>query len=272
MDMDRSANSGDMVMKKALSVCVWVLLGLTLAGCQYDNGPSATEMAQAAFTQGDYAKALSAASRAASHTGGRDGDLANYLAGISAYKLGNLSTAERYLRVATGSHDESMAADAYSTLGLIYSRDGRYAEAANAFLHGANLQSGEDRAQAYFYGGIAQQKLGRWPQARTSLLLARKTTRDAGLSSQIDQQLAVTGYTIQLGAFANRTNADKLAGKYALRAAQAKLGGVFVTPGSGSSGRTMHLVQVGRFATFSAASAGRSRLGVSDAVVVPLQR
>ena len=62
----------------------------------------------------------------------------------------------------------------------------------NALLSGAKLQEGEDRAQAYLYAGIAQQKIGYWPQARTSLLLARKSTRDPGVVQRIDQQLAVT--------------------------------------------------------------------------------
>ncbi len=259
-------------MIRALSVYLLAAIGLVLGGCAYDRGPSATEVAQSAFQRGDYTRALTTSQRAAATAGGHDRDLSHYMAGISAYRLGNMATAERYLRVAAKSSDDSLSADAQSTLGLIYSQMGRYAEAANAFLRGADHQSGEDRAQAYFYGGIAQQKIGRWPQARTSLLLARKTTRDPALLSRVDQQLAVTGYTIQLGAFSSRANADKLAGKHALRASSAKAGSVFVTPSTRSNGQVMHLVQVGRYATFGAASAGRSKLGVGDAVIVPLQR
>jgi len=104
-----------------------------------------------------------------------------------------LAQAERYLRVAVNSRDKAMAADAQSTVGLIYSKQGRYVQAADALLRSARNQTGEDRAQAYFYAGIAQQKLGRWPQARTSLLLSRSSTRDAQLSQRVNTQLAEIG-------------------------------------------------------------------------------
>lgn len=253
-------------------VCLLAGLGLASAGCATNRSTSTPEQAQQQFQSGDYAGAQATAARAATTAKGADRDLAFYLAGVSAYRLENLSTAERYLVVASQSRDDSLAADARSTLGLIYSRQGRYAEAADAFLRAAGQQEGEDRAQAYFYGAVAQQKLGRWPQARTSLLLAKKSTRDAGLTQRIDQQLAVTGYTIQVGAFANRSNADQLAAKYAGRAAAGKLGSVYVTPSTDSKGRPINLVQVGQFATFGAASAARSTLGDSNAVIVPLQR
>jgi len=253
--------------------CLLLCLCILPAGCKGpDMGPSPTELAQSQFQAGDYARAQATAARAAVTAGGTQRGLANYIAGISAYRLDNMTTAERYLRVAAQSRDASLAADASSTLGLIYSRNGRYAEAAAAFQRGAGLQDGEDKAQAYFYAGVAQQKLGQWPQARTSLLLARRSTRDPGFVQRIDEQLSVTGYTVQVGAFANRSNADQLAAKYAGRAASSNLGSVIVTPSVDSRGRPMNLVQVGRYATFGAANSARSQLGDFNAVIVPLQR
>ncbi len=248
---------------------LWVIL---LPGCQAPGGPTPTEMAQSHYQRGDYARAQTAAARAAATAGGAQRDLAHYIAGMSAYRLNRFDTAARYLSVAANSRDESLAADARSTLGLIYSTQGRYAAAADMLLRSANLHTGEDRAQAYFYAGIAQQKLGRWPQARTSLILARRSTRDQSLLRQIDQHLAVTGYTIQVGAFTSRANADKAARAYASKAAKSKIGTVLVTPSTGSNGRTINLVQVGRYATFNAANTARTRLGDTGAVIVPLQR
>lgn len=259
-------------IRRELSLVLLAALGVLLAGCNIDRGPSPTEQAQGYYQRGDYARAQAAAARAATTAGGVQRDLAHYMAGMSSYRLNNFATAERYLRIAAMSRDESMAADARSTLGLIYSNQGRYANAADALLRSASHQTGEDRAQAYFYAGIAQQKLGRWPQARTSLLLARHSTRDTGLAGRIDQQLAVTGYTIQVGAFSNRANADKSALVYAAKAASARLGSVRVILISRSNGLTVNLVQIGRFATFKAASEARSRLGDTGSVIVPLQR
>jgi len=246
--------------------------GVLLPGCKMDRGPTPTQVAQVFYQRGDYARAQTAAEHAAATAGGSQRDLASYMAGMSAYRLNKFDTAVRYLRVAATSRDESIAADARSTLGLIYSSLGRYAEAADTLLRSANLHTGEDRARAYFYAGIAQQKLGRWPQARTSLLLARRSTRDPGLARQIDQQLAVTGYTIQVGAFASRTNADKAASRYARKAASAGIGAVKVTPSARNPGPAVNLVQIGRFATFGAALTARTRLGDPGAVIVPLQR
>ena len=254
------------------AICLVAGLTLCLAGCNTNQGPNQLQLAQTQFQQGDYARAQVTAARAANTAGGRDRDLANYLAGISAYRLGNMTGAERYLSVASRSGDESLAADASATLGLIYSQQQQYAAAANAFMRGASLQEGEDRAQGYFYAGVAQQKLGQWPQARTSLLLARKSTSDKSLIDRIDEQLAVTGYTVQIGAFADRTNADNLASQYAGKVASAKLGSVYVTPGTTADGRTLNQVQIGRFATFGAASHAKTTLGLRDAVIVPLQR
>ena len=257
--------------QNVLKPLVLLALALTVIGCEATQGPSPTDQAQTHYQRGDYARAQTSAARAAATAGGSQRDLANYMAGMSAYKLDNFSLAERYLRVAAGSRDEAMAADAQSTLGLIYSQQGRYSQAAQMFQYSAKHQSGEDRAQAYFYAGIALQKLGRWPQARTSLLLAKKNTRDAHLTQRINTQLAVTGYTVQVGAFTSRANADKAAAQYAAKAAQAKLGTVLVVPSTGTNGRSVNLVQVGRYATFSAASSARQKLGDAGALVVPLK-
>jgi tetratricopeptide (TPR) repeat protein len=254
-----------------MKLCLSAVLCVTMVGCQMDRGPSPTQLAQAHYQRGDYAKAQTAAARAAATAGGSQRYLANYMAGMSAYRLNNFAQAERYLRIAANSKDQAMAADAQSTVGLIYSRQGRYAQAADALLRSARNHTGEDRAQAYLYAGIAQQKLGRWPQARTSLLLARSSTRDAQLAQRVNTQLAVTGYTIQVGAFSSRTNADKAAAGYTPRASRAKVGLVRVVPASRAGRRGVNLVQVGRFATFNAASEGRRRLGDTSALVVPLK-
>ncbi len=253
-------------------LCVAWVCGAGLGGCKINQGPGPIEQAQTQFQSGHYAEAYNLASRSAATAGGQQRYLAHYLAGISAYRLNNLSAAERYLKVAASSNDQSLAADARSTLGLIYSQQGRYAQAAETLLSGARLQHGDDRAQAYLYAGIALQKIGRWPQARTSLLLARQSTRDPGLIDRIDQQLAVTGYTIQVGAFKEKENADRLASTLAPRAASVSAGPVIVVPKIGPDGRTIHLVQVGRFATFGAANRMRQVLGQSGAVIVPLEK
>ncbi len=259
-------------IRHAVQLGAMTVVCVLMPGCAADRGPSPTEQAQAQYQRGQYAQAQATAARAATTAGGAQRDMAHYMAGMSAYRLDNMAMAQRYLHVAAQSSDPSLAADARSTLGLIYSRQARFAEAADALLQSATLQKGEDRAQAFFYAGIAQQKLGRWPQARTSLLLARSTTRDRGLAHRVDQQLAVTGYTIQVGAFTERANASRAATSYAARARPLGLGNARVTPSTDARGRAVNLVQVGRYATFNAANAARIKLGDRSAVIVPLQR
>ena len=241
------------------------------AGCQQLQRltPDVTD-ATAAYDRRDYETAFSKGAAVA--RSGRDAEqtLGAYIAGMSARRMGDTANAERYLSVAVNAADESLAADAAATLGILYSEQGRYSDAAHTLLRAAELYTGEDRARAYFHAGIAQQKLGRWPQARTSLILARSASRNPQFWQQVEKQLNVTGYTIQTGAFRDAENAQRAAADLAGRADAVGLPEPRLVRSVDAAAGEVTLVQIGEFATFASARTYRDRIGADGAVIVPL--
>ena len=262
------------LMRRITRMSVWrraaaALLVLAIAGCA---APPSTRVDEAntAYRRGDYQRAYALASPSASSSSA-SGTAAAYVAGLSAQKLGRLDTAARYLGRATRSPDDALAADALASLGLLEHSRGRYAQAAQHLERAARRLTGEQRARAYFYAGISHQKLDRWAQARTALVLARQATSSNTMRRRIEQRLAVTGYTVQVGAFGDRDNAQRLAQQLAPKAQRAGAGAPRLVRSTDSRGRPLTLVQVGRFSSFDTARRTRQQLGISDAVVVPIR-
>lgn len=267
--MSRQAASWRTISGMILAAAILGLLG----GCASSPAASPSPTAargrvsgyQAAYEQGDYQTAYHSAARAAG-TPGADRDLAAFIAGLCAQKLNDLPAAQRYLRQAAASRDPLLAADALASLGMVHHAMNRFDEAARELTQAASRLTGQEQAKAYFFAGIAQQKLGRWAQARTSLLLARHAASDPHLIQMIDEKLAVTGFTIQLGAYSNLANAQRLANQVAATASHLRIGPVRLVPGPNQ----LTLVQVGQFSSFEAARAARDRLGQPSALIAPL--
>ncbi|MFW6060557.1 MAG: SPOR domain-containing protein [Phycisphaeraceae bacterium] len=234
-----------------------------LAGCAAPGDTTLNE-ATDAYQQGRYEAAYQAAARL-TRSAGASGDVAAYLAGLAAERLERLDEARHHFQRAARSADEELAADARASLGLLHHRQGRYREAADVLERAARALTGEQRANAYFYAGIAQQKVDRWAQARTDFVLARAATSDSSLRRRIDQHLAVTGYTIQIGAFRDRANARRAAERFASRARQLDLGSPRLVEAD-----QLTLVQVGRFSSYRTAQRARQRLGAEQAIVAPI--
>lgn len=254
-----------------LCAVMLLVMGGFVGGCQQMQRltPDVRD-ATTAYEQEDYETAFSKGAAVARSGRDRERALGAYIAGMSARRMGDTANAARYLARAANAEDDSLAADAAATLGIMYSEQGRYADAAHALLKAAELYTGEDRARAYFHAGIAQQKLGRWPQARTNLILARAASRDPQFWQRVEEQLNVTGYTIQTGAFRDPDNAQRAAAELAQRARAAGLSEPRLVRSTGSAAGEVTLVQVGEFATFASARTFRDRIGADTAVIVPL--
>ncbi|MFP4144732.1 MAG: SPOR domain-containing protein [Phycisphaeraceae bacterium] len=246
---------------------LWILLlaGLLAAGCEATptaaDGPGYGEL----YRQGDHARAYQAAAEAAAWSSGRSRDTANYVAGLSAHHLGRLDTAERHLREALGTSDDSLRGDVRAELGLVQHARGNYAQAAAELEEAADQLEGNDKAQAHLFAAISLQKLGRWSSARTHLLLGRASASDPTLRSRIREQLDVTGYTLQLGAFRDRRNARRLAAEVASTVQRLRLGPPRLVTRDG-----LTIVQVGQFTRFETARRMKDRLGRQQAIIVPL--
>lgn len=258
-----------------------LLAVIVLAGCQnsalkgtyfedtyVDMAPTATiEEVTVLYNQGDYQGAYDIGRPIAWDRFRDDRYEAAYLAGLSAQALGQLHNADKMLNKAKASPDPSLATDAADALGLVYSQQERYAEAQRELLWAAERLTGERKARAYFYAGIAQQKLGQWSQARTTLVLARGLTRDAGFRTQIDQQVNVTGWTLQLGAFTDRGSARDLAESIAAKARDMKLGLPRLVNGTTADGQTVTFVHVGQFTSYQSATRYRDALGTPGVLI-----
>ena len=255
----------------AVACSIFLLMPLSLASCSSATAHTQSlDQANTAYQQGRYAQSLKDATRITSTGSPTQRDQAHYLAGLSAKALGRHAQAITHLSRAARSTNQKLSADALSNLGLTYTEAGRFADAAHVLQRAGDLYVGDDRAQALLHAGIAQQKLGHWSQARNNLMLAQTATTDPGLTRQINDQLAVTGYTLQLGAFTQRANAQTAAQAAAIQTVVLKLGPPRQVNAKDRFGQPLILVQIGRFATYQAARRARQRLGHAEAFIVPV--
>lgn len=241
---------------------------LLLTGCA-SNRPLATLAdASSAYQRGDYAQAYAFGSTLADAEPSLDTAEAAYIAGLSAGELGRADKAIRYLKQATNSVDRKLAADAGIMLGLAYSQREQYDLAADALLKAAPHLDGEDRAKAYFYAATAEQKLGRFAPAKDHFTLARAASADPAFRQQVEEMMAVEGYTLQIGSFSDPANAQQAADSVRDTAAALRIGEPYQVPNPSRPGQV--LVQVGKFSTYQSAAAYRERLGIPGAYVVPV--
>lgn len=268
-------------MNRSLVCCLLAVTALGLAGCRnsafkgtaledsvLDRGSTVSiQEVTAQYEARQYEAAYSLAEPIARDRYRDDRYEAAYLAGLSAQVLGDLKNAEAMLNIAIGSDDRSLAVDAADALGLVYSQLGRYELARRNLLWAAEQLQGERQAKAYYYGGIAQQKLGQWGQARTTLLLARGLTRDTGFQAQINEQIAVTGWTLQLGAFTQRELARKQAESIAEKSRDMRLGLPRLVDGETAGGDTVTFVHVGQFTSYQSALQHRDALGKPGVII-----
>jgi hypothetical protein len=155
-------------------------------------------------------------------------------------------------------------------LGLVSSQQGLYDKAAENLELAAGAMQGQDRANAFFYAGVAQQRSGRWPQARVNLSMALSGSSDEAFRQRVREQMKITGYTLQLGAFGVEDAANKLAARYSAKAIELKLGAPRVVASPDPEGTNVYLVQVGQFTSFPTAIMWREKLGASSANVAGL--
>ena len=244
---------------------------LLAAGCAATAPRGGADEPFDAYRRHDYAQAYRTGAAMASSGNAAQRDAGAFVAGLSAQKLGDHHNAERYLRRASASTDRGLAADALAQLGLVHAELSQYDLSAGALLEAAVILSGQDRANAYFYGAVAQQKLGRWSQARNNLYLARYASHDPDFHRRVSDQLGITGYTVQIGAYHVQDNAQRKAQQVAQRAIGQRLGAPRLVTGRDRYGRPLTYVQVGEFARFQSARQARKLLGDYSAIIVPLE-
>jgi len=246
-------------------------IGMMLVGCE--SAKTALDQSREYYNAGQYQEAYDT-SRGIADNPSRptpEREQGGYMAGISAVKLRRLDDARPYLEIAAGSKDKSLAGDAEAQLGLLYALNEKWDLSSQHLLTAANMLEGQEKANAYFHAGIAEQRAGRWPQARTDFSLAKSLSVDEGFRAKVDEQLRMTGYALQIGAFTQEDNARKAADRVAAMPGTAKYGKPRVVPAKDpETGGMLFLVQLGQFGSFPTAEAAREDLDMKSVLIAPL--
>lgn len=217
------------------------------------------------YEAGRLSVAYRAASAAASQSTGQAREQAALIAGLSAHALGDAARSSDWLTPLLASSDRAVSGRAAAALGLLAADHGDHERAVSLLAQASVKLTGEDAAQAAFHAGESLTALGRRDAAAREYRRAFTLAKDAALKNTLTERLSGLRYTIQLGAYSSRRNAQR-----ARRSAVAATAGL----GIGSprviamrrDGRTLFVVQVGEFRTDGEADDARRRLG-ADAVV-----
>ncbi|MHC5023399.1 MAG: SPOR domain-containing protein [Planctomycetota bacterium] len=237
-----------------------VLVTLVLAGCESTQSTAKLDEARQHYGQSHFLAAERAAADAMA--GAEDDGLrheAAYLAGLSAYQCGHFVEAEQYLTVASDADDDLVAARADAMLGLIELHRQRPRDAAGRLRDAATRLEGDDARRAREFSRLADERggfgeSGMYGSAGSSRTPAARPTA-GGM------------YTLQLGAFSEQPRAARVARDASALARRHGLEPVQVVRERDRAGRTLYLVQMGRFASESAADRMSRALGEVDCMV-----
>ena len=250
-------------------VLLCTLIALPVGGCKSAPATGSLNSALVDYQAKRYRMAQQRAAVISRQSRGLIRDQAAYLAGLSAYRLGDLYQAQRQLTTAAESPDRATAGKAKAVLGLVRSDQHRPREAAALLAEASEALTGEDSRQAAYQASMAYQLAGdetaadTWQrianaaQARGQQVLAMSTGGSAGR------------FSLQAGAFRQRKHADNAARNVAQIAQQHGLGGIRIIESRDERGRILYLVQFGQFQTRSAASNARRLVGRLEVIVAP---
>jgi tetratricopeptide (TPR) repeat protein len=249
---------------------LFMLGALALTGCA-TSPQKMLASGESAYQRGDYYTAYTQARQAYAQTGsGPVAQESAYLAGVCAHRLPDYDAAQRYLWFAAHSDDRDLAGRAYAELGLVYMQLGLSDSAVTALDHAATLLKGQNQASAYFNEGLCLQRLGLWPQARQKFNVACRASRDPGFIALAGGWSTAVGYSLQLGAYSNLTNARNIRQQLAPASTRLGLGAPQVLASADPQYGSLYLVRVGVFSNYDLARLYRARLGRPTAAIVPI--
>lgn len=282
--------------RPALRTALLLLAGasaLGLGGCKRNQnapgkGPEAAETASISasapatpsadatpvdlYRAGRFAEAKKAAEAAIPTTKGREREVNELTAGLSAHALKQYTSAEYYLQPLVGSTDPAIAGRAEAALGQIANAKGNHAYAADLLKRASGKLDGDDAARASVRAGNALNRTGNHAAAVQQYQAAAATADSDAIKAHAEklQKEPAGPFTVQAGVFSTRAGADKRAQQLAALSTRAGLGAPKVVTAT-KTGRPTYVVQVGTFPTRDQASSARAKLGTGQYVVVPQQ-
>lgn len=211
---------------------------------------------QGAFLRGEYETVVRETGREMGR-GGPEEELL-YLRGVSALKLRDWELARAALTRLVEEHPASpWTPQGRLALGDSWMGAGqpeRALEVYEKILSGGG--AGDLAPQALFRLGKVQRELGLWPEARASLAQAARAAPDSAEAAQAREILGRDDFffTVQVGSFVTRPNADRLAQELQRRGYRAEVSEAVM------GGKLFHRVRIGRFAKRSEAEDEARRL------------
>lgn len=249
--------------RRVVGLVVAVALGpiapLALTGCAAtQSGSAMLESALGDYRAQRFSRAKEQAERVSAGSAGTLRGRAEYLAGVSAYKLGDHDEARRRLTAAVSTLDGEDAATARAALGLVELARDRPVPAAEAFAAAWPGLAGEDARQAAFHAVHAYEQAGNHAAAAEWA----RSPHDRRSPSA-----AGRGFTIQVGAFRDRLRAERAAVDATRITREMGLAPVRIVTRNDRRGGVLYVVQLGYFGTRTEASDVRQRVGKLQYIV-----
>jgi hypothetical protein len=259
-----------MSMQGRLPLLLTMIVASLALGCESAPRAVTLEKALAEYNAGRFDAAHEQAVDVMRGTSGAEREQAAYLAGLSAYRRGDLDEAELRLSAAVNASDAHTAASAKAMLGQVRLARGRPAEAAALFEDSARGLEGEDSRQASRLAAAAHERAGNQEAADR---LHQSTGRSAVFASHSTAPHAYAGsFAIQVGAYQDRKRAEQAAADASAIGHREGLGAAWIVPKADARGRMLYHVQFGSFATHTAAANARRRIGRQEFIVSTLLR
>jgi len=161
-----------------------------------------------------------------------------YMLGLCEFKRQHLNESQEWFMKASTSTNKEVHGKATAMLGIISSNKGDIVAAEAAFAKAAKDLHGEDRKEA-----------------------TKRTT------ASINIALSNNTYTLQFGAFKNRTNANTAVSTLSPSLIKAGIHSIWITEDTDRSGKKLYLVQAGHFPSRSAASIRRKNGDLPHCIV-----
>ncbi len=238
------------------ALLIATLAGLGGCASQSTGGPTIKTIT-ADYDAGRFQQAYNAAVTLSRRGDLETRDQASYLAGLGAYRMQQYLGVDRYLGPLTHAPDPAVAGRAAGTLGLADMERGNFREAATHFKSAADRLKGQEKAEATYRAGLAYKEAGLTSQARIQFIIAQGASKDPAFLAKVNRELKSSGFTLQLGVFAARSNAETMARDFQATSAAAQLGRANIVAGKGDRGETLYYVQVGAFNSYTAAIRAR---------------
>lgn len=213
-----------------------LLLFIILTGCK-STRPTALDHSLTEYRKGQWLLAEMWANK--SLEANNDIGESQYIMGLCEFKRKHLAEAQEWFIKASTSSNQEVQGKSTAMLGIISENKGDFAAAKIAFGKAAIDLQGTNRNEA----------------------LLR--------SSSVDEThpLSIKTFTLQFGAFRDKTNANAAITKLSSSLIKAGIDSIWITENTDRTGRTLYLVQAGHFPSRTAASNRRKHSNLPQCIV-----